>query len=91
MGASGTFCCSQDDRKNFLKAYINNMRLTGIDGIGDLALEECNSKYKNRFESELNMTSEGILRFYDSILEKFSHIKNPDQNRYAKLSVKVIT
>jgi len=64
MGASGTFCCSQDDRKNFLKAYINNMRLTGIDGIGDLALEECDSKYKNRFESELDITSEA---FFDSM------------------------
>ena len=68
MGASGTFCCSQDERKNFLKAYINNMRVTGIDGIGDLALEDCPAKYKNRFESNLNLTSEGILQFYDQLL-----------------------
>ncbi len=57
MGASVNFCCSQDERKNFLKAYINNMRLTGIDGIGGLALHECPAKYKNRFESDLNLTS----------------------------------
>ncbi len=50
MGAGATYCCSQDERKNSFKAYINNFHLTGIEGLGDLGTSDCQSKYKNASE-----------------------------------------
>ena len=47
MGAGATYCCSQDERKNSFKAYINNLHLTGIDGMGDLGSSDCSGDFKN--------------------------------------------
>ena len=45
MGTTGSagaiYCCSQDERKNNFKGYINNLKMTGIDGLGDLEDVEC--------------------------------------------------
>ena len=75
MGAGATYCCSHDERKNSFKAYINNLQLTGIDGIGDVGTSEIASKYKNKHEINVKLSRDGILMLYDDLLTKFSRLK----------------
>ena len=66
MGAGATYCCSQDERKNSFKAYISNLQLTGVDGLGDLTSSECSAKYKNRYEmKQLKLTRDSLIFFYN--------------------------
>ena len=90
MGAGATYCCSQDERKNSFKAYINNLRLTGIDCLGDLDSTEPSSEYKNSYEAEFKLTKEGVLMFIDDMMRKFSKVNTGEQNTHAKVNVKVV-
>ena len=72
MGAGATYCCSQDERKSSLKAYINNLQLTGVDGIGDVGSSEIAAKYKNLFESQVKLSRDGVLHLHDDLMQKFS-------------------
>ena len=85
------FCCSQDERKNSLKAYITNLRLTGVDGIADLDSEECGTQYKNSFEAAYNLrlTKDGMVKLYDDLMRNFAALQSIDQNAHAKVNVKV--
>ena len=69
-------CCSQDERKNSYKAYMTNLRLTGVDGLGDLNSTESGIEYKNSFEAAANLrlTSESILKLYDDLMRTFAKV-----------------
>ena len=90
MGAGATYCCSQDERKNSFKAYINNFHLTGIEGLGDLGTSDCQSKYKNAFEQNLRISRDGLIYFYNDQMTHFSKVKAAEQNAYAKVNIKII-
>lgn len=72
MGA--VYCCSQDERKNSFKAYVNNFRLTGVDGLGDLDSKECGTEYRNSFEvaEDVNLTHDSIAKLYSELMISFS-------------------
>ena len=90
MGAGATYCCSQDERKNSFKAYISNLHLTGIDGLGDLGTSDCPSKYKNAYESNLKLSRDGLILFYNDQMHKFAQVKVVESNAYAKVNIKII-
>ena len=77
MGTTGSagaiYCCSQDERKNNFKGYINNLQMTGIDGLFDLEDVDCSPHYKNEFESRLMMTKDGLLKFYEELMTNNKH------------------
>lgn len=89
MGVGATYCCSQDERKNSFKAYINNLHLTGIDGLGDLDSSELSKRYKHAYELNLKLTREEILIFHDDLMRKFGKVDAKNQNTHAKVNVKV--
>ena len=76
MGA--IYCCSQDERKNSFKAYITNLRLTGIDGLGDLDATECGAEYKNVHEvaSNQKLTKEAVVKLYDDLMRSFANVQS---------------
>ena len=78
MGAGATYCCSQDERKNTFKAYINNLHLTGIDGMGDLGSSDCAAIFKNQYESNFKLTRESLVLFYDDLIRKFGKVRQPE-------------
>ena len=90
MGA--TYCCSQDERKNSFKAYINNLHLTGIDGMGDLGSADCPVEFKNQYEKNFKLTKESLVLFYDELMRKFAKVRQPSDAHHAlaKVNVKVI-
>ena len=89
MGAGATYCCSHDERKNTFKAYINNLQLTGIDGLGDLGNQDCPSKFKNNYETNLKLSRDSLVVFYNGLMHDFQSIRM-EQNSHAKVNVKVI-
>ena len=74
MGGGSSFCCSQDERKNTFKAYINNLHLTGVDGMGDLGSTDCPEMYKNQFEGNTKLTEESLVSLYNDLLRKFARV-----------------
>ena len=78
MGAGATYCCSQDERKHPFKAYINNLHLTGIDGMGDLGSSDCAGLFKNQYEGNIKLTRESLVLFYDDLVRKFSKVRQPE-------------
>ena len=98
MGACATpeFCCADYDRKNsnHLKAYISNLHLTGIDGLGDLGSSEFDSKFKNEYEEkmQLKLNKHGLLEWFDWVMKNFkkTQIEEQPENALAKVNVKVI-
>ena len=71
-------CCSQDERKNSYKAYMTNLRMTGVDGLGDLETTESGIDYKNSFElaANLKLTRDGIVKLYDDLMRTFAKVQS---------------
>ena len=50
--------------------------MTGIDGLGDLEDVDCAPHYKNKFESRLMMTRDGLLKFYEELMRDNKHSRS---------------
>ena len=69
MGA--TYCCSQDERKDFTSTYLSNKMITGISNLADLQNADCKSKYKNEYENKHMLTKDKLVTLYTTIYEHF--------------------
>ena len=50
------------------------MQLVGVDGLGDLTSVECATKYKNPYEDKLELTRDGLIIFYNELLDQFNRL-----------------
>ena len=72
MGA--TYCCSQDERKDFSSIYLKNLDLTGIENLADLQSADCKEKYKNETELAYILTKDKLVALHHSTVNHFKNI-----------------